>query len=95
MAVSRQHEDSRLRKLLADGAGGVEPLSLLRRRHPDVDHRQVRLVLADQRKELLGIAGLTHHLEPRPLEQAREALPEQDVVIGERDARSRHRDDYL
>jgi hypothetical protein len=94
--VRREHEDAGLGELLADGARGLQSLRLVRGRHADVDQDEVWLVLADEGEELLGVAGLPHNLEARPLEQAGEALAEEDVVIGECDACGcRHRDDYL
>ena len=38
----------------------------------------------------VGVAGLTDHLETRPVQQAGQALAEQDVVIGDDDPYGRH-----
>src|SRR4051812_6358281 len=51
------------------------------RRHADVDNREVRPVLANQAQELRPVARLTDDLVPRLLEQAREPLPQQDIVV--------------
>jgi hypothetical protein len=64
--------------------------------HTDVDEHHVRLVLADHGKQLGPVARLPDHVEARALEQARKALPQQDVVIGQRYPWGcRHRHDYL
>ena len=88
IAVSRQ--------LLADRARRVEALGRVRRRHADVDDGELRPLLAHERDELVAVAGLADDLEAEPLEQAREPLAEQDVVVGEDDAGARlgHPPDY-
>ena len=73
-------------QLLADRARGVEALGGVRRRHADVDDREVRLVLATSATQLVGVAGLADDLEAGSLEQAGEPFAEQDVVVGQHDA---------
>ena len=53
-------------------------------------------VLAHERDQLVAVAGLADDLEPETLEQARETLAEQDVVVGQDDAGARlgHPSDY-
>jgi hypothetical protein len=46
----------------------------VRRRHPDVDQREVRLVLVNGAEELVRPTGLRHHLEGLRLQQKRDAL---------------------
>ena len=72
------------RELLADHARGVEALGLVVRRHPDVDDHQVGRALAHELEELGRVARLADDREPGPLEQAREPLAEQDVVVRKR-----------
>ena len=65
------------------------PFVRLRRRHPDVDDRDVRLVHRDVAEEVLGRARLRDDLEARLVEQPRDPLPEQHRVVGEHDAHGR------
>ena len=53
-------------------------------------------MLADEREQLVAVAGLADDLEAGALEQARETLAEQDVVVREDDpgARLGHPADY-
>jgi DNA-binding NarL/FixJ family response regulator len=69
----------------ADHAGRVESFGGMVRRHPDVHDGQLRLMLPDQRDELRPVTGLPGHDEAGPLEQAGQALPEEDVIVGQRD----------
>ena len=64
----------------------AQPLVGVRRRHADVDDRDVGLVGADLAQQVLGVAGLGDDLEARLLEQARDALAQQHAVVGEDDA---------
>ena len=45
-------------------ARGPQALVGVRRRHPDVDDRDVRPVGADLAQEVLGVAGLADDLQP-------------------------------
>jgi hypothetical protein len=63
----------------------------MRRRHADVDHDELRLVLANEPEKLLRLTGLTDDLEVGTLEQAREALAQQDVVVRDDDTSLRIR----
>jgi hypothetical protein len=44
------------------------------------------LLIADDAQQFRGVAGLTRDLEPGALQQARDALGQQDVVIRHHDA---------
>src|SRR5206468_9083977 len=55
----------------------------LRRRHADVDQRDVGLVHADVAQQIVGRAALGDDLEAGVLEQARYPLTQQDRVVGE------------
>ena len=57
----------------------------VRRRHPDVDDRDVGLVGADLAQQVLGVAGLADDVEARLFEQAHETLAQQHGVIGDHD----------
>ncbi len=53
------------------------------RRHPDVDDCEVRLVLANEPDQLGSVTGLADHVVPSLLEQAHQALAQQDLVVGD------------
>ena len=72
--------------LLADLLRGLEPLVRVRRRHPDVDDGDVRGVAPHLQHQLVRVAGLTHDVEARLLEDARDALTQEDGVVGEHHA---------
>ena len=55
-------------------------------RHPDVDHDEIRALRPDQGDEPLRVPRLAGDLESRPFQQARYALAQQHVVIGQHDA---------
>ena len=66
-------------------ARGLEPFVGVRRRHADVDDGDVRRLVLHLAEELLGVAGLADHLEPRLGEEAGDALPKEDGVVGDHD----------
>src|SRR5262249_18601258 len=84
--VLREHEHARLWVLLADLARGAQALVGVRRRHADVDDRDLGAVGTHLEEELLRVARLADHLEARVLEQTRDALAEKHGVFGEHDA---------
>ena len=55
----------------------------MRRWHPNIHDHQLGRLLPDQRDQLLPTTGLPHHRETRPLQQAGQTLPQQDVVLSE------------
>ena len=57
------------------------------RRHADIDDREIRLPLAHQPYQLGSVTRLADDLVPAPLEQAREALAHQHVIVGDDDSR--------
>ena len=62
---------------------GAQALVGVRRRHADVDDRDVGLVGAHLAQQLVGVAGLADDVEARVLEQARDARAQQHRVLGE------------
>src|SRR6185369_2108995 len=91
LGMGRQDEDARLRELGPDNPRCLQALGRVARRHPDIDDSQVGLALAHQLDDLGGGARLAHELEAGVLQQARDPLPEEDVVVGQHHTRLRHR----
>jgi hypothetical protein len=60
------------------------------RRHPDVHDDKVGPPLPNQLDELRGIAALAYDVKAGALEQARQALAEQDVVVRKRNPGAVH-----
>jgi hypothetical protein len=56
-------------------------------RHADIDDGEIRSALADKPDQLRPVACSAHDLVPAPLEQAREALAHQHVIVGDDDSR--------
>lgn len=55
-------------------------------RHANVHDRQIRPELAHESHQLRSVTGLADDLVPAALEQAREALPHQHVILGDDDS---------
>jgi hypothetical protein len=66
-----QDQDGGVRERRADLAGGVQALSRVTRRHPDIRDDQVGPLLADELKEFGRVAALANHLEAPSFEQTR------------------------
>ena len=82
--VLRQDEDADVRAVLgADRLRRPEALVGVGRRHPDVDDRDVRAMLADGLQERVGVAGLGDDLEAGLGQQPRDPLAQQERVVGE------------
>ena len=82
--VLRQHEDADRRSVLgADRLGRPQALVGVGRRHPDVHDGDVGSMLADGGEQLVGRAGLGDDLEPGLGEQPRDALAQEERVVGE------------
>src|SRR6266581_4000133 len=90
LGMRRQNENARLRQLGPDDARRLQTLGRVVRGHPDIDDDQVGVALAYQLDELGGGARLAHDLEAGVLQQARDSLPEKDVVVGQHHTRLRH-----
>ena len=95
--VRGQQEDRHLWSVSTDGAGGLEALGLMPRWHPDVHDGQVRSEAVDEIEQSVGVVGLSDDIEPRPLQQAGDALAQEDIVIGQHDPgrRSAHGAEFL
>jgi hypothetical protein len=94
--VRGENEDRDLREFFADRARGIEALARVAGWHPDVDDRERGSMLPNERQQLRGAPGLTHDLEAGALEQTRQTLAEEDVVVCEHHPRPvlRHIEDY-
>ena len=57
-------------------------------RHANVHHHQIRPVLAHESHKIRSVARLADDLVTAPLEQARDALAHQHVVLGDDDSRA-------
>jgi hypothetical protein len=64
-----------------DSLSGTEALVGVRRRHPDIDDRDIGLVLADRGQERGSLPCLGDDLDPGLAEQAGEPFTEQDGVV--------------
>jgi hypothetical protein len=81
--VLRQNEDPDARAVLgADRLRGAEALVRVGRRHPDVDDRDIGLVLANCGQERGGVADLGDDLEACFDQQSCDPFAEKDGVIG-------------
>src|SRR5439155_24103547 len=79
--VLREHQDAETGLPRAQQDRGAQPVVGVAGRHPHVDHGDVGLVRAHLSHEVLGVAGLPDHLEPRVLEQHHDALPQEYGVL--------------
>src|SRR3954468_13961522 len=86
--VRRQEQDRHLRKFLANQVRRLEALRPMIWRHADVDDGQIRLALANEPDQLRPVACPADDLVPALLEQAREALAHQHVIVGDDDSRA-------
>ena len=84
--VVREDHDADARMAVAHRAGRDEPLLGVRRRHPDVDDRDVRRVRVDGRDELVGVRRLGDDVEARAAQQRGDPLADQQAVVGDDDA---------
>jgi hypothetical protein len=84
--VCRENEDRHIRVLLSDCPGSVETLCRVGWRHTDVDDRKIGPLFMNEPHELGSVARLTDDLVPALLEQARDALAHQYVVVSDDDS---------
>lgn len=94
--VCGKNQNRRLREPLANHPCRVKALRRVSRWHADVDHGQVRPVLLYQRDELRRVPALSDDLETRTLEQARQTLTEEHVILRQQypSRAGGHVDDY-
>jgi hypothetical protein len=86
--VCGEDQERSLRELFADHLGCLEALGPMVGRHADIDDREIGLLLADQPHQFRPVTRLANNLVPAPLEQAREALAHQHVIVGDDDSRT-------
>ena len=86
--VRGEDQQRRLRELFADELGCVEALRPMGWRHADIDHRKIGALLAHQPHQFRPVTRLADELVPAPLEQAREALAQQHVIVGHDNSRT-------
>ena len=85
--VGREDEDRDLRELVPDHLGRPQTFGGMVRGHPDVDDREVGVMLPNEIEQLGGVAGLTDDVVAGAHEQAGEPLTEQKVVVRDHDGR--------
>ena len=91
LVILREHEDSNVGLLALELERGAQPVVLVVRRHPDVDHRDIGAVGERPAEEVVGIVGLRDHIQTSLRQQASDTLAHQHVVLADHDAqRFRH-----
>ena len=90
LSVRGQHEDGGLWELCANDARRRKALGRVVWWHPDIDDYQVGFALAYQFDEVGGVACLADDVKAGVLEQARDPLTEEDVIVGQDYTRLRH-----
>ena len=86
LQVLRQHEHAHIRMRGPNGLGRDESLVGERRRHADVDDRDIGMLAGHDPKELLRVVDLADDVDARALEEARRPLPQEHRVVGDHDA---------
>src|SRR3954453_4074880 len=79
--VLAQHQHPHLRIPLTDPLRRTQPLIRMRRRHPDIHDRHIRLGKPPPPHQILRIINLPNHLKPRIHQQPRHTLPQQHRII--------------
>ena len=86
--VCREDQERRLWELVANHLGCLEALRPVVGRHADIDDREIGPPLAHQPHQFRRVTRLADYLVPAPLEQAREALAHQHVIVSDDDSRT-------
>src|SRR5437762_2784133 len=81
--VMGKEEHAYLWMLVPNLLRGDEPLVCVRRRHADVDDRDVWSFEPDLPQQGRGILGLGDHVNVRAFEQSYDPLPSQHRVLGD------------
>src|SRR4051794_31732517 len=81
--VLAQHQHPHLRIPLTDPLRRTQPLIRMRRRHPDIHDRHIRLRKPHPPHQILRIINLANYLKPRIHQQPRHTLPQQHRIIRE------------
>ena len=85
LEVLREHEHAGLGERVAQLDRRAQAVVLVGRRHLDVDDGDVGAMRARAAQEVVGVAGLRDDLEAGALEDARDPLAQQDVVLADHD----------
>ena len=80
-----EQQDAEPGVALAELERRLGALVRVRRRHPDVDDRDVGCVLVDHGEQLVGVGGPGHDVDPRLGEQVGQAVAQQPGVVGDHD----------
>jgi hypothetical protein len=89
LSVRGQEQDAHLREFGAQHQCRVQACGQVTCGHPDINNGQVRAFLANQGQQPRRILRLPRNVEAGPIQQARDSLPQQRVVVGENDARAK------
>jgi hypothetical protein len=81
--VLRQDQEPDLGGSLADRDGSIESLRRLRRRHPDIDDRHIRMMRIHECAQLVGIGRLPDDHVAGHGQGRGERLPKQRAVVGQ------------
>src|SRR5699024_481832 len=84
--VLAEHQHPHIRILLPDERGGADALVREGRRHAHVDDGEVGGERGDRAQQPVGLGDGADDLMSGVREQSGDALPEQDVVLGDHDA---------
>ena len=75
--VLGEQQDAGLRMLLPDRSSGHRAVGVVVRRHPDVDHRQHRVMGSHRLEKRVGVADCGHDLVTAFFEETHEPLAEE------------------
>ena len=79
----REEQNRGRRVLLADRCRRLQSLVRERRRHPNVDDRQIWLMFRHDGEEPITVADASTHLDPVVVEERSQPLTQQDRVVGD------------
>jgi hypothetical protein len=85
--VCGEDQKRRLWELFTDRLSCLEALRPMGWRHADIDDREIGMLVAHQPHQFRAVTRLADYLVPALLEQARETLAHQHVIVGDDDSR--------
>jgi PAS domain S-box-containing protein len=88
--MRREQQNPRFGELFADRAGGVKALERMRRRHPDVDDREIGHVVAHERQKSRCVTGLADDVVPGSTQEARNPFAQENVIVRQDNPSRRH-----